>query len=272
MFKKIFLGVFLFIFTNVPAFAQTEYFSMPLTFFKEYPSTPIEQGLPCSHPMLPEDEGKGDYIFFSTQEPNGILRVAGYDRKTGFRIRRDFMNDSGKDLANLPAGRFQFVPWVRLPFSLFAIRFKETLRNPYMWPNKPSKISEFAVRFGDVILEPYLRPSEPSGTEEFSTDFWWCHVYGNYYYAIMYRGGGESIIFENLVTEENGHDLRPILGESFEKPTDVKGVKHLSSFSGAKLSLNVYESGAPRPTMHLIPVYEKDLPEDFPKGLVRWIP
>ena len=112
MFKKIFLGVFLFIFTNVPAFAQTEYFSMPLTFFKDYPSTPIEQGLPCSHPMLPEDEGKGDYIFFSTQEPNGILRVAGYDRKTGFRIRRDFMNDSGKDLANLPAGRFQFVPWV----------------------------------------------------------------------------------------------------------------------------------------------------------------
>ena len=85
----------------------------------------------------------------------------------------------------------------------------------------------------------------------------------------MYRGGGESIVFENLVTEESGRDLSPILGDSFEKPT---GVKHMSAFLGRELSLSVYEPGVYHLTMYLIPVYERDLPEDFPKGFVRWMP
>ena len=291
MFKKLFFGVFLFALTAFPAFAQTEFFSMPLTLFNEKASS-LDSSSPYIHPPLPEGESKGDYIYFSVQEPDGMLRVAGYDPETGFRFkRRDFMNDGGKDLTGVPAGLFDFVPLTTLHCSGFAMRFKDILRNPYMWPSKPSGISgvgvrfkdilrnpdmwiskpsdikKISMRFGDTLLEPYARPSKPSGTKEWPNEFWWCHVYGNYYYALMYRD--DIVVFEHLVTEEEGYDLRPILGESFEKPS---GMRHMSAFLGEKLSLNVFEPETHYPPMRLIPVYEKDLPEDFPKNLVRWIP
>lgn len=80
----------------------------------------------------------------------------------------------------------------------------------------------------------------------------------------MYRGGGESIVFENLVTEESGRDLSPILGDSFEKPT---GVKHMLAFLGRELSLSVYEPGVYTLQCISYPYMKKIYPKTFPKVL-----
>ena len=116
--------------------------------------------------------------------------------------------------------------------------------------------------FGDnLILKPYVRPHAFLGSEEWPYGIWWQRVHGNYYRVIVYRRW--IICSEYLMTEKDGQDVTWFLGEGFDTP----GWKPFSGYWGGNVTLYPAQG-----IYTLVPVMEKDLPPDFPEGLVRWIP
>ena len=121
-----------------------------------------------------------------------------------------------------------------------------------------------------------LYPELPSdtqtiGTSELRYNVRWRRVYKNYYLVTLFRGEGESVQ-EDLMTAKDGTDLTPILGES-SKEKDFKGYNAVLITDEPFLGKREKKRGGVRHTLiPLIVVEEKDLPPDFPKGLVRWIP
>ena len=121
-----------------------------------------------------------------------------------------------------------------------------------------------------------LYPELPSdthtiGTSELRYNVRWRRVYKNYYLVTLFRGEGESVQ-EDLMTAKDGTDLTPILGESSK---DHVHRKYYGSVGSIEKYINTYinvDGKEQYLESCLIVVEEKDLPPDFPKGLVRWIP
>ncbi len=121
-------------------------------------------------------------------------------------------------------------------------------------------------------LCPHLPPDvHKVGTSERWFEMRWRRVYGNYYLITLFRGEKRAVE-EMLMTERDGKDLMPVLGES-SKERDLRG--YFASMGGNNKYISKRErvNGELQRTVYtLIPVREKDLPPDFPRGLVRWIP
>ena len=121
-----------------------------------------------------------------------------------------------------------------------------------------------------------LYPELPSdtqtiGTSELRYNVRWRRVYKNYYLISLFRGEGETVQ-EDLMTAKDGTDLTPILGESSK---DHVHRKYYGSVGSIEKYINTYinvDGKEQYLESCLIVVEEKDLPPDFPKGLVRWIP
>ena len=129
----------------------------------------------------------------------------------------------------------------------------------------------FQFADGTRLCRPPLPPDvHKIGSPELWYEVRWRRVYGNYYLITLFRGDGNALE-EMLMTERDGKDLTPVLGES-SKERDLKG--YGGSMVGDKC-IEKYErvnGELQRTVYNLIPVREKDLPPDFPRGLVRWIP
>ena len=133
--------------------------------------------------------------------------------------------------------------------------------------------SNDCFQFADgTKLCPQLPPdTHKIGSPELWYEVRWRRVYGNYYLITLFRGEGRAVE-EMLMTERDGKDLMPVLGES-SKERDLKG--YGGSMVGRKKCITKRErvNGEEQYIEYtLIPVREKDLPPDFPRGLVRWIP
>ena len=121
-----------------------------------------------------------------------------------------------------------------------------------------------------------LYPKRPSDTHTIGTsEKWynvrWRRVHKNYYLVTLFRGGGGTVQ-EDLMTAKDGTDLTPILGESSK---DHVHRKYYGSVGSIEKYINTYinvDGKEQYLESCLIVVEEKDLPPDFPKGLVRWIP
>ena len=100
----------------------------------------------------------------------------------------------------------------------------------------------------------------------------WRRVYGNYYFVTKYAR--ELVLAEYLITEENGKDLRPLLGESSAEPHPDFTTCRKTVASDADLApyFDATDHDGRRIRYKIKVVQEKDLPPDFPKGLVRWLP
>ena len=129
----------------------------------------------------------------------------------------------------------------------------------------------FQFADGTRLCRPPLPPDvHKIGSPELWYEVRWRRVYGNYYLITLFRGEGRAVE-EVLMTERDGKDLTPVLGES-SKERDLKG--YGGSMVGDKC-IEKYErvnGELQRTVYNLVPVREKDLPPDFPRGLVRWIP
>lgn len=121
------------------------------------------------------------------------------------------------------------------------------------------------------VAPPLPPDAHKLGTPELWYEVRWRRVYGNYYLITLFRGDGESV-GEKLMTERDGKDLTPVFGES-SKERNLKG--YGGSMGGRKKCITKRErvNGEEQYIVYtLISVREKDLPPDFPRGLVRWIP
>jgi hypothetical protein len=209
----------------------------PILYHKgEQPQKP-DLSLPNIHPPIPDARNSRRVV--SVQEGKQV-RVALYNED--FRGRPDIRmlhNPTGMDLTGLPAG------------------------NPRGATGEDSE----SIRFGDkILLRPYLEPSKWIGSKEWPNHLWWRRVHGNYYIIRLYRGQDYwTTMWEHLYTEEKGQDCSIYLGESFEQP----GKAQFHAVFAGHIALYPEER---KPTLELIRVEEKDLPADFPKDLVRWIP
>ncbi|MDM8214725.1 hypothetical protein QUW15_00880 [Desulfovibrio piger] len=208
--------------------------------FKRWPNTAIKPGdPPYSHPLL--KDGRGYVVVFSVQEED-ILKVAFYynDDETSRNTLLYISNPERRSFAGMAADA-----------TYDAGRDKD-----------------YGVRFEDgTTLYAPLPPSDvyPSGTREWMYQMRWRRVYGNYYLITVFRSMGNAVQ-EELMTERDNKDLRPILGDS--------SAEEHPRFGGAIIcnSLDYIDEQGKRISYELVPVEEKDLPPDFPKGLVRWLP
>ena len=241
MLKSLFLACLL-CFCMIPPTLAAEEATMPIILFRREAKHP-DLSLPNIHPQIPDDRNHY-YHFVSVQEGDRV-RVALYSITSGRLSKIHLLqNPTGQDLTGLPAGQ----PKQR----------------------DRSKYSEDCIRFGnDIMLEPFVEPSKKFGTTEWPSRFWWRRVHGNYYHVRFYSG--KDIHWEALVTDRDGKDCSIYLGESFEKPG---ALEFEGFFRGQQAELVPPRATWPtkNPVIYLIEVQAKDLPEDFPKDLVRWIP
>lgn len=208
--------------------------------FKTWPHTTIKPGeTPYSHPLL--KGGRGYVVVFSVQEED-MLKVAFYynEDDTACSTLLYISNPERRSFAGMAADATY-----------------DTGRG-----------KDYGVRFEDgTTLYAPLPPSDvyPSGTREWMYEMRWRRVYGNYYLITVFRGMGQAVR-EELMTERDNKDLRPLLGNSSAE-------KH-PEFGGAITCniLDYIDEQGNRVSYELVPVEEKDLPPDFPKGLVRWLP
>ena len=154
---------------------------------------------------------------------------------------------------------------------------------PYYFPNPQKRdFSKMPVRYvrgeGCFLFSDGTRlyPELPSdthiiGTSALRYNVRWRRVYKNYYLISLFRGEGGAVE-EELMTAKDGMDLTPILGETSKEPPHKKYYgsvgsieKHINAYINVDGKEQCLESC-------IIVVKEKDLPPDFPKGLVRWIP
>ena len=201
--------------------------------------TTIKPGeTPYSHPLLKEGRG---YVVLSVQEED-MLKVAFYyseDRPTLSTLLY-ISNPERRSFAGMAADK-----------AYDAGRGKT-----------------YGVRFEDgTTLYAPLPPSDvyPSGTREWMYQMRWRRVYGNYYLITVFRSMGKAVR-EELMTVRDNKDLRPILGDS--------SAEEHPQFGGAITCniLDYIDEQGKRISYELVTVEEKDLPPDFPKGLVRWLP
>lgn len=100
----------------------------------------------------------------------------------------------------------------------------------------------------------------------------WRRVHKNYYLISLFRRYEETTVREELMTAKDGTDLTPILGES-SREKDLSGYSAMLSTHEPYLSRREKVDGEERYfRIPLSVVKEKDLPPDFPRGLVRWLP
>ena len=103
----------------------------------------------------------------------------------------------------------------------------------------------------------------------------WRRVYGNYYLVTVYGERNGRIYGEYLMTEKDGSDLRPLLGESSAEPHPEfrEGIHEPFLGLGETYSYLEYtDHSGGRVRFKIKKVEEDELPPDFPKGLVRWLP
>ncbi|CAK7022892.1 MAG: hypothetical protein DELT_02485 [Desulfovibrio sp.] len=205
----------------------------PIIIFSRQPKTPDLRS-PYIHPPL--KDAANSNVIVSVQE-NDLLRVAVYG--DWFRMHmRHFRNDTDKDFTGIPAG------YKRVPGS----------------DNK--------IFFGDMPFTPQVLASKPIGTSEWPNNMLWRHVWKNYYFVTIYRY--DSVIVEDLFVDRDGKDLLPVMGESNEKPGERP---FTASWMGGKVAVTpVVLKGEELQIYYLQSVRERDLPPDFPEGLVKWVP
>ena len=208
--------------------------------FKRWPNTTIKPGeTPYSHPLL--KDGRGYVVVFSVQEED-MLKVAFYynDDETSRNTLLYISNPERRSFAGMAADA-----------TYDAGRGKT-----------------YGVRFEDgTSLYAPLPPSDayPSGTREWMYQMRWRRVYGNYYLITVFRGMGKAVR-EELMTERDNKDLRPMLGDSSAE-------EHPKIWGAITTNKLVYiDPQGNHIRYELVTVEEKDLPPDFPKGLVRWLP
>lgn len=123
---------------------------------------------------------------------------------------------------------------------------------------------------GTALYSSLPSDAYPMGTSEWMYEMRWRRVYKNYYLITVFRGSGEALK-EELMTERDGKDLTLALGDSSADPNR----KEINGSISADICIYykvqdgneiIYKD------LNLVPVEEKDLPSDFPKGLVCWIP
>ena len=161
-------------------------------------------------------------------------------------------------------------------------RYIHTHGTYYLYNPQKIDFSGMSVRFihsgacflfaDGTKLCPRLPPDvHKIGSPELWYEVRWRRVYGNYYLITLFRGEGRAVD-EVLMTERDGKDLTPVLGES-SKAQDLRG--YGGSMGGGEKRITKRErvNGEEQYIVYtLISVREKDLPPDFHRGLVRWIP
>lgn len=192
------------------------------------------------HPLLAG--GQHGYIALTSQEGN-ILKVAFYYDESLKSCARLFYipNPSHRDFTGIPA---RYVTDSQGRGIMFAD--------------------------GTVLYSSFPSDARPMGTSEWMYEMRWRRVYQNYYIITVFRGTGAAIK-ENLMTEKDGKDLTPVLGDS----SVDRDLEDMGGSISADMVLEcpVKEDGQIKYIRYnLIPVYEKDLPPDFPEGVVRWLP
>ena len=103
----------------------------------------------------------------------------------------------------------------------------------------------------------------------------WRRVFGNYYLVAVYGKKNGRIYEEYLMTEKDGRDLSPLLGESSAEPHPKFRAGFHKPFLGLGERYRYLEYTDPhgkRVHFKTKEVEEHELPPDFPKGLVRWLP
>ena len=132
---------------------------------------------------------------------------------------------------------------------------------------------ESCFLFADGTRLYAKRPSDTHkiGSSEKRYNVRWRRVYKNYYMVTLFRSQGNAIR-ECLITAKDGTDLTPILGESSKEKNfkDYNLMLFTSEPYIRRIGKAEGEEGYLWLTLSI--VEEKDLPPDFPKGLVRWIP
>lgn len=193
------------------------------------------------HPIMDDDERR--FIAITTQEGK-ILKVA-------------FYFDNMEDLM---AVLYIENPQLR-KFDNMAAKFIINGR------------SEFGIMFedGTKLYSSLPRDTYPMPNPELSYDVRWRRIYKNYYLVTCFRGSGDAVS-EGLMTEKDGKDLTSALGES-SADKDTINICGYSVGQTIWLQYRVKENNKYKYLeATLVPVQEDDLPPDFPKGLVRWIP
>ena len=138
-----------------------------------------------------------------------------------------------------------------------------------------------AIRFedGTTLSDPRDTPADAyyAGQQNMKGGRYvlqWRRVYGNYYF-VTFSGEHGPIYEEYLMTEKDGRDLRPLLGDSSAQPHPKFRAGFHEPFLGlgegySYLAYTDRHGGRVRFKTRW--VEEHELPPDFPKGLVRWLP
>lgn len=223
---------------------------MQYTIFTQKPAS-LDMAKHMGHPVLTGFKSRN---IIYTAKHHDVVQVAGYDDEPYLSFRFDVKPLPGVDITGLPA---------LLPDSTEREKLKALI--PPEWQRQRGAL----IFEGGYVFTPYLPPrAKPIGSTEWRYELRWYRVHGNYYFVTVNRGP-EVIALEALMTASNGEDIVPILGESHENPSDCF---FTSSWGG--MTVGIYPDSCPGVSnagVKLIQVHEEDLPEDFPKNLVRWI-
>ncbi len=186
------------------------------------------------HPML--KKRRMDAVFVSVQEGN-LLRVADYSEDLStIGARYHLWNDTGKDMSGLPAG--------------------------YLKTDDDRNI----IAFGEYSFTPMPAQGMKIGTSEWPNNVTWKHVWKQYYILTVYKNN--RVIVEDLTVERDGKDVYSVLGESSDTPPPGSGFT--ASWLGDEVFIT--PNGSTEAFHMVLLNHESPLPEDFPKGLVIWIP
>lgn len=235
---KMIIIIFSWYFLIPSAIAQEVHMEPRYNIFKDFIVKP-DATHPNYHPFMAG--GKREAVIFSVQEED-ILKVAFYSTRVNMLFARfDVYNPSRKSFVGVPARCI-------------------------------SNGNFYGIEFADgTVLWPYLPPDAQNiGSSSWTYEMRWRRVYKNYYYVIVNRGA-DTTCFEYLVTEKNGLDISTRLGDS---SINANKRDYNAVWLGEKVKVDagIFVEGKDDPTFILTPVDEKDLPPDFPKGLVRWLP
>ncbi len=225
-------------------------FPAQYTIFTDQPKS-LDMAEKMRHPLLTGFKSRN--IIYTTRH-HDVIQVAGYNDKPHLSFRFDIKLLPGVEITGLPA------------LSPNSMQMREL--RPSLPPELRNR-EDLLVFEGGHVFTPYLPPkAKPIGSTEWRYELRWYRVHGNYYFVTVNRGPG-VIALEALMTSSKGENIVPILGESYETPSDCF---FTSSWGG--MTLGIYPDSCPGVSndgVKLIQVHEEDLPEDFPKNLVRWI-
>ena len=207
---------------------------------------------PCIHPMLKGGEYKN--VLMSVQQGDklkvGAISIYSLTDPEGVVIRdiAYFDNPERRNFTGMEADG-GLMPC--------AIRFEDgtTLSDPRDTPADAYYAGQQNMKGGRYVLQ-------------------WRRVYGNYYFVTI-SGEHGPIYEEYLMTEKDGRDLRPLLGDSSAQPHPKFRAGFHKPFLGLGEGyryLEYTDLHGKRVRFKTRKVEEHELPPDFPKGLVRWLP